>query len=137
MTTIKRALPYPVWLEQAARFLSVGILNTALDATLYFILTRWLGFGAFKTLAKGMSYAAGILNSFYWNKSWTFKSDANTVTTFAPFVLANLAGLAINAGVMHMCLSAFGLHEIPSLALATGITFLWNFTSSKVLIFNK
>ena len=137
MTTIKRTLPYPVWLEQAAKFLSVGILNTALDASLYFVLTRWLGFAALETLAKAISYGVGILNSFYWNKSWTFKSDAGTVAAFVPFVLANLAALILNAGVMHVCLNALGLHEIPSLALATGSTFLWNFTISKVLIFKR
>ena len=138
MATLKRTPSYPVWLEQAAKFLSVGILNTALDASLYFVLTRWLGFSTLQTLAKGISYGAGILNSFYWNKSWTFKSDAGTVTTtFVPFILANLAALTINAGVMHICLNAFGLHEIPSLALATGSTFFWNFTISKVFIFKK
>lgn len=137
MTTIKRTLPYPVWLEQAVKFLSVGILNTALDAGLYFVLTRWLGFAAFETLAKGISYGVGILNSFYWNKSWTFKSDDGTVAAFVPFALANLAALAINAGVMHVCLNIFSLHEIVSLALATGITFLWNFAVSKVFIFKK
>jgi len=135
MTTIKRTLLYPAWLEQAVKFLSVGILNTALDASLYFVLTRWLGFAAFKILAKGISYGAGILNSFYWNKSWTFKSDAGTMAVFVPFVVVNLAGLAINAGVMHICLNALGLHEVWSLALATGVTFLWNFTISKFFIF--
>jgi len=152
VTTIKRALPYPVWLEQAAKFLSVGILNTALDASLYFVLTRWLalryaaalltgysgqGFSTLQTLAKGISYGAGIINSFYWNKSWTFKSDAGTVVAFVPFALANLAALAINAGVMHICLNALALHEIVSLVLATGITFLWNFIVSKFFIFKR
>jgi putative flippase GtrA len=137
MTTIKSTLPYPVWLEQAVKFLSVGVLNTALDASLYFVLTRWLGFAAFKILAKSISYGTGILNSFYWNKSWTFKSDTDTMTAFVPFVVANLTALALNAGLMHLCLNALGLHEIPSLALATGITFLWNFTISKFFIFKR
>jgi len=148
MTTIKITLPYPLWLEQAVKFLSVGVLNTALDASLYLVLTRWLalryacgysgqGFSTLQTLAKGISYGVGILNSFCWNKSWTFKSDAGTVTTFVPFTLANLAALAINAGVMHVSLNALGLHEIPSLALATGVTFLWNFTISKFLVFKR
>ncbi len=137
MTTIKRTLPYPVWLEQAAKFLSVGVLNTAIDASLYFILTRWLGLSTLQTLAKAISYGAGILNSFYWNKSWTFKSDAGMVAAFVPFALANLAALTINAGIMYLCLNAWGLHEVLSLALATGITFLWNFIISKVFIFKK
>jgi len=148
MTTIKRIPPYPVWLEQAAKFLSVGILNTALDASLYFALTRWLalryvcgysgqGFSTLQTLAKSISYGAGILNSFYWNKSWTFKSDVGTVPALVPFVVANLVALAINTGVMHLCLNTLALHEILSLALATGTTFLWNFAISKLFIFKK
>jgi putative flippase GtrA len=137
MTTIKRTLPSPVWLEQAAKFLSVGILNTALDASLYFVLTRWLGLSTLQTLAKGISYGAGILNSFYWNKSWTFQSDIGTMTAFVPFVGANLAALIINAGLMHLCLNALDLPEIPSLVLATGSTFLWNFIISKFVIFKQ
>jgi putative flippase GtrA len=137
MTTIKRTPLYLVWLEQAVKFLSVGVLNTALDASLYFVLTRWLGLSTLPTLAKGISYGAGILNSFYWNKSWTFRSDASTVAAFVPFALANLAALAINASIMHVCLNALGLHEIVSLVLATGSTFLWNFIISKFLIFKK
>jgi putative flippase GtrA len=135
MTTIKRTLPCPIWIEQAAKFLSVGVLNTALDASLYFTLTRWLGFSTLQTLAKGISYGAGILNSFFWNRSWTFKSDASTLTTFVPFALANLAGLAINAGAMHICLNVLSLHEILSLALATGTSLSWNFIASKVFVF--
>jgi putative flippase GtrA len=135
MTTLKRILPYPAWLEQAAKFLSVGVLNTALDASLYFALTRWLGFAALETLAKAISYGAGLLNSFYWNKSWTFKSDAGTVAALVPFALANLVGLGINVGVMDVCLNDLSLHEITSFVLATGSTFLWNFIISKFVVF--
>jgi len=137
MTTIKRTLPYPIWLEQAAKFLSVGVLNTFLDASLYFVLPRWFGFAALKTLAKGISYGIGIVNSFCWNKSWTFKADTGTTAAFVPFVLANLAALVINAGVMHVCLNALALHDIVSLALAMGSTLLWNFIISKFVIFKK
>ena len=125
------------WLIQGAKFLVVGVLNTSIDAGLYFVLTRLLGLGAFPVLAKGISYGAGVLNSFYCNKRWTFRSDARTLVTLAPFVLANLIALAVNAGVMHLCLDVAGLHELLSLTLATGAAFLWNFTLSKFLIFRK
>jgi putative flippase GtrA len=138
MTTIKRTLSYPVWLEQAVKFLSVGILNTALDVSLYFVLTRWIGIlAAWRVVTKGISYGFGVLNSFYWNRSWTFQSEARAASTLAPFVLVNLAALGINAGIMHVCLNAFDLPELLSLALATGTAFLWNFAVNKLVVFKK
>ncbi|MFH1028287.1 MAG: GtrA family protein, partial [Pseudomonadota bacterium] len=86
--------PYTLWIGQAVKFGAVGLLNTALDLGLYFALTRWVGLAA--VFAKSISYGAGILNSFYWNKSWTFRSKASAQSTLLPFILVNLAGLAIN-----------------------------------------
>ncbi len=130
-------LPFPVWLEQTLKFLTVGLLNTTLDAGLYFLLTRWVGFAEFQVLAKSLSYGMGILNSFYWNRSWTFKSETSASKTLTPFVLVKLVGLALNAGVMYLCLNAYNLPEILSLALATGFSLMWNFTVSKFVVFKK
>ena len=128
---------FPLWLTQAVKFGSVGVLNTVVDAVLYFVLTRWLGFSAFRILAKGISYGVGVLNSFYWNKSWTFQSKTNTWAILVPFVLSNLVALIINGGVMHLCLNVLKLHEVLSLVLATGTALVWNFTVSKFLIFKS
>ena len=126
----------PLWMRQGARFLVVGLLNTAVDLAVYVTLTRALAlFAAWKVAAKALSYAAGLLNSYYWNRRWTFRSQSTPTLTFPPFVLANLVGLAINAGAMQLCLNTFGLPEAFSLALATGSTIAWNFTLSKFLIF--
>jgi putative flippase GtrA len=119
------------------RFFLVGILNTALDIGLYLVLTRWFGvFATRKVVAKGISYGAGIVNSFYWNKSWTFKAEAGAVA-FVAFVAASLTAMAINAGTMYLSLKVFNLHEGFALALATGSSFIWNFTISKCFIFKK
>lgn len=128
---------YPVWFTPAAKFVLVGILNTAVDVGLYLVLTRWFGlFGTRRVVAKGISYGAGILNSFYWNRSWTFKVRAG-VAAFVAFVAANLMAMAINAGVMYLSLNEFGLPEGPALALATGTAFVWNFAICKWFIFRK
>jgi len=128
---------YPVWLTQAAKFVLVGILNTAFDVGLYLVLTRWIGvFARWRVVAKGISYGAGVLNSFYWNRSWTFKVRAG-VAAFTAFVAANLMAMAINAGVMYLALNEFGLPEGLALALATGTTFVWNFTLCRWLIFKQ
>jgi putative flippase GtrA len=128
----------PPWIEQAFKFLSVGVLNTLLDAGLYFALTRWLGLASLPVLAKGISYSVGVINSFYWNKTWTFKVETGaTWAIFLSFVLANLVGLGVNAGVMHLCLNVLSLHELLSLLFATGAAFAWNFVVSKFLVFKK
>ena len=129
---------YPAWLAQALKFFAVGVLNTAVDLGLYFVLTHWLGISAaWKVGAKAISYSAGVFNSYYWNRSWTFKSRAQAGTTLIPFVIANLVGLAVNAGVMGLCLNVLAWPEIVALGLATGITLGWNFVVSKFVVFRK
>lgn len=125
------------WLIQAAKFSVVGVLNTMVDGGLYFALTRWAGLSALPVLAKGISYSTGVLNSFYWNRRWTFQSERRAVVTLASFVVVNLIGLGLNAGIMHICLEVAGLHELLSLSIATGAAFIWNFTISKAIVFRQ
>jgi putative flippase GtrA len=127
----------PLWFGQATRFTAVGACNTALDTVLYFVLTHWLGLGGVKILAKCLSYTAGIVNSFHWNRAWTFHSQARIAVTLIPFFLASLAALVINAGAMYVSLGLFQQQEVPALCLATGITLLWNFSVNKFLVFRR
>ena len=122
---------------QAVKFGAVGVLNTGIDLGLYFVLTRWLGLGALPILAKSISYSAGILNSFLWNKFWTFQSRAGTWATLIPFILTNLVGLGINTGMLQVCLKTLHLPELVALSLATVSTLIWNFLISKFLIFKE
>ena len=56
--------------KQAVKFGAVGVLNTALDWMIYFALTHWIGFFAAQPVAaKAISYSAGVLNSFFINKT--------------------------------------------------------------------
>ncbi|MGD0706861.1 MAG: GtrA family protein [Anaerolineaceae bacterium] len=130
-------LSLPVWLVQAVKFSFVGVLNTAVDFGVYFLLTRWVGFANLQVAAKSISYSAGIINSFFWNRSWTFHSETHIWITLLPFVLVNLVGLAINTGVMQLCLNTFGLPELVALGLATVSALTWNFVLSKFVVFRK
>lgn len=126
----------PVMIRQAFKFGLVGVLNTAVDWLVYFALTHGLAyFGAHLTFAKGISYTVGVLNSFFWNKTWTFRSSAATRSTLLPFFVTNLVGLAINTGLMQVCLHTLRLPEILSLIVATLGTLAWNFTLSKLVVF--
>ena len=129
-----------LWIQQALRFGVVGCLNTLVDAVLYLALTRSLPFFAlYPALAKAFSYSAGVLNSFYWNKNWTFRSQAGRAgwKAFLPFVLVNLLGVLINAAAMQICLDALSFSEALAFISATGVTLAWNFLASKWIVFRK
>jgi putative flippase GtrA len=125
-------------IRQAVKFLSVGILNTLLDWAIYFGLTHWVSFFADQQVfAKGISYSIGVLNSFYWNKTWTFRSQSSSWRALLLFILSNLIGLVINSGALHICLNVLALPEVAALVLATGSSLLWNFAISKFVVFKK
>jgi putative flippase GtrA len=129
----------PQWLRQAVKFGIVGVINTGVDLGLYFILTHWIPFFADQqVLAKGISYSAGILNSFLWNRSWTFKSDTGLINiTTLLFVMSNLVGLGLNTFMMYLGLKVLFLPELIVLAAATAVPLLWNFLVSKFIVFKK
>ena len=129
--------PLQETIAQIIKFMTVGVLNTAIDAGMYLVLTRWLGFGSALVLAKGIAYAVGMVNSFFWNRSWTFKSQGNAWRAAGLFTLTHIAALAINAGTMALALDALHFSEIIALGLATAASFIWNFVLNKVLVFKE
>ena len=123
---------------QPARFLVVGVGNTALDALIYYALTRTIPFfSASPVYAKAISYTAGILNSFFWNRMWTFRSSTRASATLLPYIASNLSGLALNTATMQVALKILSLPEPISFLLATAITTAWNFLISKFLVFRR
>ncbi len=127
-------------ITQVIKYATVGVSNTLIDAATYFVLTRWLWLGPLPVLAKGIAYAVGMTNSFYWNRNWTFKSKDTIyrVPTWKAaflFTLTHIAALGINAGVMFLSLETFNLSEVISLILATGAAFGWNFILNKLVVF--
>lgn len=123
------------WVKQVIKFMFVGISNTLVDLTIYFLLSRlFIPFQSRKVWAKGVAYIFGLTNSFVWNRAWTFKSTTR-LTSLIPFIIFGVAGLAINTSVMYVCYTALNFGELTSLAIATIITFSWNFITSKYVVF--
>jgi putative flippase GtrA len=123
-------------IEQILKFMSVGVLNTLIDAATYYLLTRFLPFFAIQpVMAKGISYIVGMINSFFWNRSWTFKSTTSMSRAALLFTLTHIAALGVNAGVMALSLDILHLPEAVSFALATSASFVWNFSLNKWVVF--
>lgn len=125
---------------QLCKFAAVGCVNTFIDWAVYFvILTAFPDESIFfYSAAKGFSYFCGMINSFFLNRCWTFKTDpaGHEGARFAKFVLVNAVGLGINSASIYVFLNLNLTHAV-ALFFATFIAFAFNFTLSKLWVFRK
>lgn len=57
-----------------AKFALVGGLNTGVDFAVFVLLVY--AFAMPPAGAQPISYACGVLNSYWWNRKWTFRSSS-------------------------------------------------------------
>jgi len=136
-------------LFQFSKFAAVGALNFSIDFGVLnvLILVTSIAAGLWFVVFKSISVAVAIVNSYLWNKFWTF-SDRQTkggVTEFAEFLVITLVGIGINVGVAHLVvniigpLSGIGLNlwaNIGALA-SVAVTLFWNYFGYKYFVFKK
>jgi len=122
------------------KFAAVGCLNTLIDWAVYYAIIRAFPeeSSLFYSFAKGFSYFCGIVNSYFLNRSWTFKAgpSGGEGLRFARFTFVNAAGLGINTSSLYILLNLNFSHAV-SLVCATFLSFVFNFTMNKVWVFRK
>jgi putative flippase GtrA len=114
--------------KQSLRFLSTGLLNTALG---FAIIWGLLGAGVSDVPANFTGYAAGLCLSFFVNRRWTFEQTDNaTLREVSLFGIAFVAAYAANLGIILLGqLAGFAgnpLLHLCGIAVYTMIFFLMN-----------
>lgn len=69
--------------KQALKYGLVGVGNTLLTAAVIWVMMKMLG--ASDVVSNITGYVAGLVNSFIWNKQWTFKSNKGWVSSALRF----------------------------------------------------
>ncbi len=89
-------------LGQFVRFSLVGSLNTLIDVVLFNLLVWMFPVNnVYLVVAlNAIAYSAGALNSFFWNKLWTFKQRSGTTG-------GQVMRFALVTGLGIVCNSAF------------------------------
>lgn len=131
---------------QFSKFASVGALNFFLDIGILNLLMGLSGaytgvlFTAFKTLAS----IVAALNSFLWNKYWTFGTRGRpTIKETVEFYGVSIVGGIINIAVASFIVNGAQRPETISAPLWANIatvvaicaSFLWNFLGYKNFVF--
>lgn len=134
---------------QAGKSFLVGILNTFIDFAILTILmeTFQIFSGGFYVLFKGTSFSGATINSYFWNKFWTFekRETKDALKETAQFYLITIGGLLIHLGVSSFVVNLIGpqfglsrqIWAYIGALLAVFCGFLWNFSGYKFIVFKK
>ena len=87
------------------------------------------------TLANIVGYSAGIINSFTWNKLWTFEAKKKTAKQFGRFLVLNLFCLLLSSAFIFVFTDYLGWAYLPVWFITMGIITLVNFAVSKYWVF--
>ena len=124
---------------QALRFIVVGVSNTLVTLAFFALLAKVLHVPDIP--ANAIAYVLGIVNSFLWNKYWTFgaKGSGKGWREFGFFFLVNVPPLAVNIVVFTVLKfgfksESFLIREAETFAAAL-VAVAWNFVGSRYLAF--
>ncbi len=134
---------------QLAKFGLIGVGNTVIDLGLYTLLIYISGSaeGLAITLFKTISVAVAIINSYIWNKYWSFqKKELRDVSKeFTHFVSVSVIGLVLNVAITSILTNfvdpVLGMNQTAWATLAGGsasvLVLAWNFLGYKLFVFKK
>jgi len=89
------------------KFAVVGVLNTAVDFVAFNVLATLVGMPIIA--ANVASYSLGVINSYVWNRRWTFgdRPSERRRAEFVRFIIANIAGAGINTALVWTVLALY------------------------------
>ena len=94
---------------QFLRYSVVGLVSNGIGFVLYLLLTT-IGFGP--KISISFLYVVGVLQTFVFNKKWTFSHQGQLNGTFIRYILIYAAGYFINLGALVIFVDRFGyLHQ--------------------------
>ena len=85
-------------IKKFIRFIIVGISNTIITLSVIFILSNL--FKIDYRISNIIGYFIGLINSFIWNKKWTFKTNNKFRKEIVPFFTMFLISYSINLGIV-------------------------------------
>ena len=137
--------------SQFGKFAVVGFLGAAIDFSILNAVSQATGITAGVTLGwiNIPGFLAAVLNNYFWNKLWVFKSQTELETdpskvwvNFPKFFGVTLIGLFINSSTIVL-LTLLPVRENAqvwlniSKVIANALAMVWNFIGYKFIAFKK
>ena len=115
---------------QFARFLTVGLSNTALSFVAYAALVDVLPYW----VAGALAFAAGAVNGYVLNRRWTFAAT-DSAGARARYLAVQLCGLGTTTGLLWLLVGGEGLHRLWAYALTIPVVTVATFAANRAWTF--
>lgn len=123
-------------IKRMTKFAVTGIGNTVVDYVIYSLLAVLLGVNVY--LAQFCGYAAGMLNSYLINRSWTFQTKHRFFSLqLVKFVIVNLITLAVSMLMLKILIDFVGFSLLLAKLPTIGVTIVLNFVLSRLWVFRQ
>ncbi len=144
-------IPRLGFLFQLAKFGLIGVANFVVDLGIFslFIWMTGIATGTSIIFFKIISVSVAIINSYIWNKFWSFeekRTDEKILRRqFFQFIGVSIIGLVLNTAITYSLVTFAGsLVGIPSAtwatlssAIASVVVLSWNFVGYKFFVFKR
>jgi putative flippase GtrA len=122
------------WHVQLSRYAVVGLASNAVAYVLYLLLTH-LGLG--HKLAMSILYGIGVLQTFIFNKAWSFRFEGAATPAFLRYVMIYVIGYAINFLTLSLLVDTLGLpHQLVMAGLVIFMAVFF-FAGQKLWVFRE
>jgi putative flippase GtrA len=122
-------------LKQALKYGIVGISNTLITAVIIWVMMKTLSCSAILSNITG--YAAGVLNSFIWNKKWTFARSGAWVRSALLFGLVFAVCYLLQLGLLLFLDRRLAIDPYYNQLIAMLFYTLINFLMNKYVTFKS
>jgi putative flippase GtrA len=118
------------------KFVLVGLLNTGISFITFFLLTHFTHLN--DKAANVISYIVGLINSFIWNRNWTFKRKDKELLKYELFffIIFFLISFALQMSVYTILKENFKIYIYISYFIGMIFYTGTNFVFNKLLTFN-
>lgn len=122
-------------LQQFLKYSIVGVSNALIGFGTMFFLYNFLKVNYI--IANTIGYIFGLINSFMWNKRWTFQSGNHYSKEIFRFILVFIASYISNLAFLVTLVEIFGLNKNISFILSSVIYVIVGFTANREWTFSK
>lgn len=132
---------------QLGKYGVTGVLNTFMDGGIFnlLVLITAIAVGWWVIIFRVISFGVTIVNSFFWNKFWSFEAAGETGAQAVRFFSVSVSVALINLGIFALLVNVIGapagiepkIWANISLALTIITAFLGNFFGFKFIVFKK